>query len=57
MGALTSGSVGLAGLYGVAVFVGFEATAMFRNEVKYLDKRMPRARYLAVILIGHAWKR
>lgn len=50
--AFTSGSVGLALLFAVTVFIGFEATAVFRDEVKEPVKTVPRAAYLAVLFIG-----
>ncbi|WAT09670.1 APC family permease [Rouxiella badensis] len=50
--AFTSGSVGLALLFAVTVFIGFEATAVFRDEVKDPVKTVPRAAYLAVLFIG-----
>lgn len=33
-------------------FIGFEATAVFRNEAKNPDKTIPKATYIAVIFIG-----
>ncbi|WP_138464273.1 APC family permease [Poseidonocella sp. HB161398] len=39
-------------LYTILVFMGFEATALFRDEVRDPDKTIPRATYGAVILIG-----
>ncbi|MAP96571.1 MAG: amino acid permease [Ponticaulis sp.] len=39
-------------LYTIMVFLGFEATALFRDEVRNPDKTIPRATYGAVILIG-----
>jgi amino acid transporter len=50
--AFTSGAVGIAVLFAATTFLGFEATAIFRAEVKQPDKTIPRATYLAVVLIG-----
>ena len=50
--AFTSGTVGIAVLFAVTCFIGFEATAIFREEVKDPRKTVPRATYLAVVLIG-----
>ncbi|MCG2621859.1 APC family permease [Arthrobacter sp. I2-34] len=36
----------------VMVFIGFEATALYRDEVKAPDTTVPRSTYLAVIFIG-----
>lgn len=50
--AFNSGAVGIAVLFAVTCFLGFEATAIFRDEVKNPTKTVPRAAYLAVLLIG-----
>jgi amino acid transporter len=47
-----SGNVGVGLMFAVAGFVGFEATAVFRNEAKEPKRTIPRATYLAVIIIG-----
>ncbi|OTG89066.1 APC family permease [Acinetobacter sp. ANC 3813] len=47
-----SGEVFLGLLFSVTVFLGFESTAVFRDEVKNPEKTIPRATYLAVLLIG-----
>jgi amino acid transporter len=52
IGEYASGSVGIATLFGVACFLGFEATAVYRTEVKNPDRTIPRATYGAVLLIG-----
>ena len=44
--------VGLALLFAFSNFIGFEATALYRDEVRTPSKTIPRATYLAVILIG-----
>ncbi|RNM11818.1 APC family permease [Nocardioides pocheonensis] len=50
--AVTSGSLGLGLLFAAGSFLGFEATAIFRDEVKNPLKTIPRATYLCVVLIG-----
>ncbi|OBC10924.1 hypothetical protein A5784_36090 [Mycobacterium sp. 852013-50091_SCH5140682] len=50
--AFTSGSVGIAILFAAATFIGFESTAVYRSEVKDPSRTVPRATYLAIILIG-----
>ncbi|KVD67986.1 hypothetical protein WI88_33070 [Burkholderia ubonensis] len=47
-----SGSLGIAILFAITCFLGFEATAVFRDEVRNPDKTVPLAAYLAVLLIG-----
>lgn len=49
---LTDASLGLALLFAVGNFFGFEATVIYREEVKNPEKTIPRATYLAVIGIG-----
>ncbi|WP_043807109.1 APC family permease [Rhodococcus triatomae] len=49
---LGNGSVGVALLFAVMVFLGFEATALFRDEVRDPDRTIPRATYGAVLLVG-----
>ncbi|MDN7779612.1 APC family permease [Burkholderia orbicola] len=39
-------------LFAVSFFMGFEATALFRDEVRDPDRTIPRATYGAVIFIG-----
>lgn len=50
--AFTSGSVGVAILFASATFLGFEGTAIYRTEVRDPARTVPRATYLAIILIG-----
>ncbi|MEV0477600.1 APC family permease [Streptomyces prunicolor] len=55
-----SGSVGIALLYGITCFGGFEATTIFRDEVRNPDRTIPRATYLVIGLVtvlyaGGAW--
>lgn len=47
-----SGAPGLALLFAFLSFLGFEATAVFRDEAKDPDRTVPRATYIAVVLIG-----
>jgi amino acid transporter len=47
-----SSNVPFSMLFTVSFFMGFEATALFRDEVKMPDKTIPRATYGAVIFIG-----
>lgn len=51
-GAFTSGATGTGIMFAVFGFVGFEATAVFRSEAKDPDRTVPRATYIAVILIA-----
>jgi amino acid transporter len=39
-------------LFCILVFMGFEATALFRDEVRDPDKTIPRATYFAVVFVG-----
>ncbi|PRY08832.1 APC family permease [Kineococcus rhizosphaerae] len=48
----TSGAVGLALLFGVTCFAGFEATAVFREETRDPARTVPRAAYLSVIVMA-----
>ncbi|MFF7984164.1 APC family permease [Streptomyces sp. NPDC007901] len=47
-----NGGTGLALLFAFGNFIGFEATALYRDEVRRPSKTIPRATYLAVFLIG-----
>lgn len=47
-----SGSPGLAFLFAVTCFLGFEATAIFGEEAQDPRKTVPRATYIAITLIG-----
>lgn len=44
--------VGVSLLFAFLTFIGFEATALYRDEAKTPNKTIPRATYLAVILVG-----
>lgn len=50
--AVSSGPLGIAVLFALTGFIGFEATAVFRDEARDPEKTIPRATYLAVVLIG-----
>lgn len=49
---ITSGAPGVGLMLAMASFIGFEATAIFRDEAKDPDRTIPRATYAAVIGIG-----
>jgi len=50
--AITSGSLGIGLLFAIISYVGFEATAIFRDEARDPEKTIPRATYLSLVLIG-----
>ncbi|MBM7805251.1 amino acid transporter [Geodermatophilus bullaregiensis] len=47
-----SGSPGLGLMFAIAGFIGFEATAIFRDEARDPERTIPRATYAALALIG-----
>lgn len=49
---MTSGSPALGLMFAAAAFIGFEATAIFRDEAKRPERTIPRATFAAVILVG-----
>ncbi len=49
---ILSGAPGIALLFAILSFIGFEATAVFRDEARDPLRTIPKATYLAVILIG-----
>ena len=49
---IVSGAPGIALLFAILSFIGFEATAVFRDEARDPLRTIPKATYLAVILIG-----
>ena len=51
-GAVGSGSLGIAVLFALTGFIGFEATAIFRDEARDPARTIPRATYLSVLIIG-----
>ncbi|MGV0812962.1 APC family permease [Mycolicibacterium boenickei] len=50
--AIFSGSLGIGLLFAIISYVGFEATAIFRDEARTPERTIPRATYLALTLIG-----
>jgi amino acid transporter len=51
-GDVVSGSLGIAIMFAIASFIGFEATAVFRDEARDPLRTIPRATYIALLLIG-----
>ena len=49
---LGAGTPSLGLMFAFFSFIGFEATAVFRNEARDPDRTIPRATYVAVISIG-----
>ncbi|BBZ32842.1 APC family permease [Mycolicibacterium confluentis] len=49
---IVSGAPGIALLFAILSFIGFEATAVFRDEARDPVRTIPRATYLSLILIG-----
>lgn len=49
---LSTGTVGIAMLFAMGNFYGFEATVIYREEVKEPRKTIPRATFIAVFGIG-----
>lgn len=49
---VTSGSPSLALMFAAASFIGFEATAIFRDEAREPTRSIPRATFAAVIVVG-----
>ena len=39
-------------LFAILVFIGFEATVLYRDETRNPDRTVPRATYISVLLIG-----
>ena len=48
----TQGTLGIAVLFALTGFIGFEATAVFRDEARDPERTIPRATYAAVLIIG-----
>lgn len=48
----TGGTIGIAILFALTGFIGFESTAVFRDEARDPQRTIPRATYAAVIVIG-----
>lgn len=51
-GVITGGSLWIGLLLAATAFIGFEATALFGEEAKEPRKTIPRATYVAIIVIG-----
>ncbi|GAS86977.1 APC family permease [Mycolicibacterium brisbanense] len=51
-GVFSHGALGIAVLFALTGFIGFEATAVFRDEARNPERTIPRATYAAVLLIG-----
>ncbi|MFJ3802458.1 APC family permease [Streptomyces sp. NPDC090088] len=49
---ITSGAPGIGILFAVLSFIGFEATAVFRDEARDPERTVPRATYLSLTLVG-----
>ncbi|MGY1694297.1 MULTISPECIES: APC family permease [unclassified Geodermatophilus] len=47
-----SGAPGIGLMFAIAGFIGFEATAIFRDEARDPERTIPRATYLALAIIG-----
>ncbi|MGE0214621.1 APC family permease [Mycolicibacterium sp.] len=50
--AIFSGSLGIGLLFAIISYVGFEATAIFRDEARTPERTIPRATYVSLLLIG-----
>lgn len=51
-GLLTGGSIGLGLLFAATAFVGFEATGLFGEEARDPRRTIPRATYVALLVLG-----
>lgn len=49
---ILSGPLGIAVLFSVTGFVGFESTAVYRHEARNPERTVPKATYISVVLIG-----
>jgi amino acid transporter len=49
---ISSGAPGIGLMFAIASFIGFEATAIFRDEARDPDRTIPRATYMSVLGIG-----
>jgi amino acid transporter len=50
--AILSGAPGIGILFAILSFIGFEATAVFRDEARDPERTIPRATYLSLVLVG-----
>ncbi len=46
------GAISVAILFALTGFIGFEATAVFRDEARMPERTVPRATYISVLIIG-----
>lgn len=51
-GNFLGGSIGIAALFGVGYYGGFEATVIFRDEVRNPRTTIRRATYLVIVIVG-----
>jgi amino acid transporter len=51
-GDVLSGAPGIGLMFAIAGFIGFEATAIFRDEARDPERTIPRATYAALLIIG-----
>lgn len=49
---ILGGSIGLAMLYCIGMFSGFEATAIFREEARDPERTVPRATYIVIAVVA-----
>lgn len=49
---IASGAPGLGLMFALAGFIGFECTAVFRDEAKDPDRTVPRATYISLAIVG-----
>ncbi|GAA0300689.1 APC family permease [Kineococcus aurantiacus] len=49
---ITAGAPGIGLMFALAGFIGFECTAVFRDEARDPDRTIPRATYVSLALIG-----
>lgn len=49
---ILSGSPGIGLMFAIAGFIGFESAVIYRNEVRNPNQTIPRATYVAAIIIG-----
>lgn len=54
-GNILSGNIGIAVLFGVVCYSGFEATAVFREEARDPERSIPRATYISVLFLALAY--
>lgn len=52
IGTFFEGQVGLGIMYAMVMFIGFEASAIYREEARDPEKTIPRATYISVLFIG-----